>query len=83
MADREYSGAANVNRRAASLKRMAWAGSGVLWGLSGGVPRSPAPGPMKVPAERLHSVLGVRTVNYVRSPSPSSRPRSAHEEIGR
>ena len=26
---------------------------------------APAPGPMKVPAEQLHSVLGVRTVNYV------------------
>jgi hypothetical protein len=25
---------------------------------------------MKVPAERLHSVLGVRTVNYVRGKSP-------------
>jgi hypothetical protein len=44
MADREYSGAANVNRRAASLKCMAWAGSGVLWGLSGGV--------------RVHPLLG-------------------------
>jgi hypothetical protein len=83
MPDRELSDAANVNRRGL-LKCIAWAGSGVLWGLSGGVPRSPAPGPMKVPAERLHSVLGVRTVNYVwgRAPSPSSRPRSAHEEIG-
>jgi 3',5'-cyclic-AMP phosphodiesterase len=30
----------------------------------------PAPGPMKVPAEQLHSVLGVRTVNYVRGKSP-------------
>jgi hypothetical protein len=67
MPDRELSDAANVNRRGL-LKCTAWAGSGVLWGLSGGVPRSPAPGPMKVPAERLHSVLGVRTVNYVRSP---------------
>jgi hypothetical protein len=25
---------------------------------------------MKVPAEELHSVLGVRTVNYVRGKSP-------------
>jgi hypothetical protein len=25
---------------------------------------------MKVPAEQLHSVLGVRTVNYVRGKSP-------------
>src|SRR4029077_16010610 len=31
---------------------------------------APAPGPMKVPAEQLHSVLGVRTVNYVRGKSP-------------
>jgi 3',5'-cyclic-AMP phosphodiesterase len=31
---------------------------------------APAPGPMKVPAEQLHSVLGVRTVNYVRGNSP-------------
>ena len=31
---------------------------------------APAPGPMKVPAEQLHSVLGVRTVNYVRGDSP-------------
>jgi Icc protein len=30
----------------------------------------PAPGPMKVPAEQLHSVLGIRTVNYVRGKSP-------------
>ena len=30
---------------------------------------APAPGPMKVPAEELHSVLGVRTVNYVRGKS--------------
>ena len=66
MPDRELSDAANVNRRGL-LKCMAWAGSGVLWGLSGGVPRSPA---LKVPAERLHSVLGVRTVNYVRGKSP-------------
>jgi hypothetical protein len=79
MPDRELSDAANVNRRG-RLKCMAWAGSGVLWGLSGGVPRSPVPAPMKVPAERLHSVLGVRTVIYVRA--PSSRPRSAREEIG-
>jgi hypothetical protein len=69
MPDRELSDTANVNRRGL-LKCMAWAGSGVLWGLSGGVPRSPAPGPMKVPAERLHSVLGVRTVNYVWGKSP-------------
>jgi len=25
---------------------------------------------MKVPAEQLHSVIGVRTVNYVRGKSP-------------
>jgi Icc protein len=31
---------------------------------------APAPGPMKVPAEQLHSVLGVRTVNYVPGKSP-------------
>jgi len=31
---------------------------------------APAPGPMKVPAEQLHSMLGVRTVNYVRGKSP-------------
>ena len=31
---------------------------------------APAPGPMKVPAEQLHSVLGVRTVNYVSGKSP-------------
>jgi len=31
---------------------------------------APAPGPMKVPAEQLHSVLGVRTVNYVAGKSP-------------
>jgi len=31
---------------------------------------APAPGPMKVPAEQLHSVIGVRTVNYVRGKSP-------------
>ncbi|MBO0738947.1 MAG: metallophosphoesterase [Alphaproteobacteria bacterium] len=31
---------------------------------------APAPGPMKVPAEQLHSVLGVRTVNYIRGKSP-------------
>ena len=34
MPDRELSDAANVNRRGL-LKSMAWAGSGVLWGLSG------------------------------------------------
>ena len=42
MADREQkelSGAANVNRRGV-LKCMAWAGTGVLWTVSGGVPRS-------------------------------------------
>ena len=31
---------------------------------------APAPGPMKVPAEQLHSFLGVRTVNYVQGKSP-------------
>ena len=31
---------------------------------------APAPGPMKVPDEQLHSVLGVRTVNYVRGKNP-------------
>jgi 3',5'-cyclic AMP phosphodiesterase CpdA len=31
---------------------------------------APSPGPMKVPAEQLHSVLGVRTVNYVRGEGP-------------
>ena len=31
---------------------------------------APSPGPMKVPAEQLHSVLGLRTVNYVRGKSP-------------
>jgi Icc protein len=31
---------------------------------------APSPGPMKVPAEQLQSVLGVRTVNYVRGKSP-------------
>ena len=31
---------------------------------------APAPGPMKVPAEQLHSVLGVRTVNYVHGKNP-------------
>ena len=31
---------------------------------------APSPGPMKVPAEQLHSVLGVRTVNYVPGKSP-------------
>ena len=69
MPDRELSDTANVNRRGL-LKCMAWAGSGVLWGLSGGVPGSPAPGPIKVLAERLHSMLGVRTVNYVWGKSP-------------
>ena len=42
MADRDQeqsSGAAGVSRRGA-LKCMAWAGTGVLWTLSGGVPRS-------------------------------------------
>jgi hypothetical protein len=38
MPDRELSDAANVNRRGL-LKCMVWAGSGVLLGLSGGVPR--------------------------------------------
>jgi hypothetical protein len=69
MPDRELSDAANVNRRGL-LKSMAWAGSGRPLGLSGGVPRSPAPGPMKVPRGRLHSVLGVADVNYVRGKSP-------------
>jgi Icc protein len=31
---------------------------------------APSPGPMKVPAEQLQSVLGVRTVNYVPGTSP-------------
>ena len=31
---------------------------------------APSPGPMKVPAEQLRSVLGVRTVNYVQGKSP-------------
>jgi len=31
---------------------------------------APAPGPMKVPAEQLHAVLGVRTVNYVHGKNP-------------
>ena len=31
---------------------------------------APSPGPMKVPAEQLQSVLGVRTVSYVRGKSP-------------
>ena len=31
---------------------------------------APVPGPMKVPAEQLHSVLGVRTVSYVAGKSP-------------
>ena len=42
MADRDHkelSGAAGVNRRGL-LKCMAWAGTGVLWTVSGGVPRS-------------------------------------------
>src|SRR5271165_772886 len=42
MADRdqkELSSAANLNRRGL-LKCMSWAGTGVLWTLSGGVPRS-------------------------------------------
>ena len=39
MADHELSGAANINRRGL-LKCMAWAGTGVLWSVSGGVPRS-------------------------------------------
>ena len=30
----------------------------------------PSPGPMKVPAERLRSVLGVRDVTYVQGQSP-------------
>ncbi|MBV8506134.1 MAG: metallophosphoesterase, partial [Alphaproteobacteria bacterium] len=42
MADRDQDklpGAANLNRRGL-LKCMAWAGTGVLWSVSGGVPRS-------------------------------------------
>ena len=42
MADRdekELPGGANINRRGL-LKCMAWAGTGVLWTVSGGVPRS-------------------------------------------
>ena len=42
MADRdekELLTAANINRRGL-LKCMAWTGTGVLWTLSGGVPRS-------------------------------------------
>src|SRR3974377_1484498 len=39
MADHELPGAGNVNRRGV-LKCMAWAGTGVLWSVSGGVPRS-------------------------------------------
>ena len=35
----ELSGAAGINRRGL-LKCMTWAGTGVLWTLSGGVPRS-------------------------------------------
>ena len=30
---------------------------------------APSPGPMKVPAEELHSVLGVRSVDYRRGSS--------------
>jgi len=30
---------------------------------------APAPGPMKVPAERLHAVLGVRDVTFVQGRS--------------
>ena len=42
MADRDENeplGAARINRRGL-LKCMTWAGTGVLWTLSGGVPRS-------------------------------------------
>ena len=39
MADQELPGAGNLNRRGL-LKCMAWAGTGVLWTVSGGVPRS-------------------------------------------
>src|SRR5499427_6717575 len=37
--EKEFSGAANINRRGL-LKCMAWAGTGVVWTLSGGVPRT-------------------------------------------
>ena len=37
--DKDLSGAANLNRRGL-LKCMAWAGTGLLWTVSGGVPRS-------------------------------------------
>ena len=36
---KELSSAANINRRGL-LKCMAWAGTGVVWTLSGGVPRT-------------------------------------------
>src|ERR1700755_155170 len=39
MSDQELPGAGNLNRRGL-LKCMAWAGTGVLWTVSGGVPRS-------------------------------------------
>src|SRR6516164_632459 len=42
MADRDQdksSGAANINRRGL-LKCMAWTGTGVVWSISGGVPRT-------------------------------------------
>src|SRR5215831_20565191 len=39
MADHDLPAAASLNRRGL-LKCMAWAGTGVVWGLSGGVPRT-------------------------------------------
>jgi hypothetical protein len=37
--DKDLSGASKMNRRGL-LKCMGWAGTGVVWGLSGGVPRT-------------------------------------------
>ena len=37
--DKDLIGAAKMNRRGL-LKCMGWAGTGVVWGLSGGVPRT-------------------------------------------
>jgi len=37
--DKDVLGAAKMNRRGL-LKCMGWAGTGVVWGLSGGVPRT-------------------------------------------
>jgi hypothetical protein len=65
-----------VDRRG-FLKCMAWAGTGALCVTEGGILKSyslsrpgeiskaGSPGPMKVPAEQLQSVLGITDVNYV------------------